>query len=84
MNTKMIRTVLSIVIVALYIAGLILMFAGNARLGGDLWAISTLAGIGLLYWIHVMNKREEDAEKIAQGMPYGEPDDCGAGSAGGI
>ena len=78
MNRNTIRTALSIVIVALYVAGLILMFAGNARLGGDMWAISTLGGIGLLYWIHVMKKRAEDAEKIRNCMPYGDPDDPSA------
>lgn len=75
MNNKTIRAALSIVITALYIAGLVAMCMGNARLGGDLWVISTLAGIALLYWIHVMKKRAEDAEKIAKGMPYGDPDD---------
>lgn len=78
MNTKLIRTVLSLLITAMYAGGLVAMCMGNPRLGGDLWVISTLAGIGLLYWIHVMKKREEDAEKIAQGMPYGDPDDPNA------
>ena len=32
-------------------------------------------GIGFLYYLHVMKKRAEDAEKISKGMPYGEPDD---------
>ena len=75
MNNKILRAALGIVITALYVAGLVVMFMGNAHLGGDLWVISTLAGIGLLYWIHVMKRREEDAEKIAGGMPYGDPDD---------
>ena len=78
MNRSYIRTALSLLIVALYAAGLVAMFMGNARLGGDLWVISTLAGIALLYWIHVMKKRAEDAEKIAKGMPYGDPDDPAA------
>lgn len=75
MDTKFIRAALSLLITAMYVAGLVAMFMGNARLGGDLWVVSTLAGIGLLYWIHVMKKRAEDAEKIKNGMPYGEPDD---------
>ena len=75
MNKSFIRTALSLLIVAMYIAGLVAMFMKNARLGGDLWVISTLGGIGILYWNHVMKKRAEDAEKIAKGMPYGEPDD---------
>lgn len=75
MSNKTIRAALGIVITAMYIAGLIAMFMGNPHLGGDLWVISTLGGVGLLYWIHVMNRRAEDAEKIARGMPYGDPDD---------
>lgn len=76
--TKTIRAALSILIIALYVAGLAAMFMGNARVGIDLWVISTLGGIGLLFWIHEMKKRAEDAEKIAKGMPYGEPDDPNA------
>ena len=74
MNKK-IRAGLSLILVALYAVGLIAMLAGQFRLGLILWVISTLGGIGLLYWIREMNKRAEDAEKIAKGMPYGEPDD---------
>ena len=75
MKRSALRTSLSLIIVGLYLAGLIAMFAQNLQLGLWLWVISTAAGIGLLYWIRVMNKRAEDAEKIAKGMPYGEPDD---------
>lgn len=78
MNNKTIRAALCIAITALYVAGLVAMCLGQVRLGGDLWVISTLAGIALLYWMHVMKKRAEDAEKIAKGMPYGDPDDPAA------
>lgn len=78
MNRSFIRTALSLLIVALYVAGLVAMFMGNARLGIDLWVVSTLGGIGLLYWIHVMKKRAEDADRIPKGMPYGDPDDPAA------
>ena len=78
MNRNIVRTALSLIIIALYVAGIVAMMAGNARLGIDLWVVSTLGGIGLLYWIHVMKKRAEDAEKIARGMPYGDPDDPAA------
>ena len=73
------RAALSVLLIAMYVAGLIAMFAGAFRLGLYLWVFSTVAGIGLLYWIRTMNKREEDAGKIAKGMPYGEPDDPVAG-----
>ena len=78
MNRSFIRTALSLLIVVLYVAGLMAMFMGNVRLGVDLWVVSTLGGSGLLYWIHVMKKRAEDADKIARGMPYGDPDDPAA------
>ena len=75
MNGKSLRAALSLLMVGLYAAGLIAMLLGHFMPGLYLWAISTLGGIALLYWIHVMKKRAEDAEKIARGMPYGEPDD---------
>ena len=73
--TRKLRTILSILMIALYVAGLIAMFARNFQLGLYLWVISTVGGIALLYWIKTMDRRREDAEKIASGMPYGDPDD---------
>ena len=75
MKSGIARTVLSLAIVALYIAGLVMMFMQRVQPALWLWVISTAGGVGLLYYIRVMNKRAEDAEKIARGMPYGEPDD---------
>ena len=75
MKRNRVRAALSLLLVGLYAAGLIAMLLGHFMPGLYLWAISTLGGIALLYWIHVMKKRAEDAEKIARGMPYGDPDD---------
>lgn len=75
MNEKTIRVALSLILVGMYVAGLVALFMQNTVLGVNLWVISTAGSLGLLYWIHVMKRREEDAEKIAKGMPYGEPDD---------
>ena len=74
MNRKL-QTALSLLLIGLYAAGLVCMFADSFQLGLYLWVISTVGGIGLLYWIRTMKKRAEDAEKIARGMPYGEADD---------
>lgn len=75
MKRNAFRTALSLTLIALYAAGLAAMFMGNVSMGLMLWVVSTLGGIGLLFWIREMNKRAADAEKIARGMPYGEPDD---------
>ena len=71
------RTFLSLLLVGLYVAGLAAMLMGHFQVGLYLWVISTAGGIGFLYWLRVMKRRAEDAEKIRQGMPYGEPDDPG-------
>lgn len=83
MNKRIARTALSLIIVAMYFAGLVAMFARNVQLAVWLWVASTACGVGLLYWIRVMNKRAEDAEKVARGEPYGEPDEPGASAAAG-
>ena len=75
MNRNGIRTALSVILIAMYAAGLIALFMGNSQLGVNLWVLSLVGSLGLLYWIHVMKRRAEDAERIAKGMPYGEPDD---------
>lgn len=56
---RRVRAVLALVLVALYAAGLIAMLASNVQLGSILWTVSTLGGIGLLYWLHTLKKREE-------------------------
>lgn len=59
------RAVAAIVLVALYIAGLVAMLMSRVQAALILWVVSTLGGIGLLYWIHTMKKRQEDAQKRA-------------------
>ena len=58
---------MAILLVVLYAAGLVAMLTSRVQLALILWVVSTLGGIGLLYWIHTMNKRREDAEKSAAG-----------------
>ena len=60
---RRVRSVVALVLVGLYVAGLIAMLAGNVSLASILWVVSTLGGIGLLYWIHTLKKREGDAAK---------------------
>ena len=66
---KKIRAVVAIVLVALYGIGLVAMLASRVQLALMLWVISTLGGIGLLYWIHTMNKREEEVQKADSEAP---------------
>jgi len=32
-----------------------------------LWVVSTLGGIGLLYWMRTVTRRKEEAEKATKG-----------------
>ena len=57
--------VVAIVLVALYAIGLVAMLASRVQLALILWVISTLGGIGLLYWIRTTNKREDAASQDA-------------------
>ena len=77
-NLRRLRAALSLILVGLYVAGLIVMIVGNFGDGLTLWVISTVGGIALLYWIRTMDRRRADAEKIARGMPYGDPDNPAA------
>ena len=65
-NKRRLRMALSLILVALYAVGLVCMFTNAFRTGLILWVISTLGGIGLLYWIRTMDKRAEDAQKREQ------------------
>ena len=75
MNQRTLRTALSVALILMYIGGLLALVLGRSELGVNLWVISLVGSLGLLYWNHVMKRRAEEAERIAKGMPYGEPDD---------
>ncbi len=57
------RAAAASILVVLYAAGLIAMLTANVQAGLILWVISTLGGIGLLYWIHTVDRRGGDAPK---------------------
>ena len=45
---------------------LVAMLTGRVQVALILWVVSTLGGIGLLYWMRTVTKRKEEAEKAAQ------------------
>ena len=61
------RAVAALILVALYILGLVAMLTSRVQLALILWVVSTLGGIGLLYWMRTVTKRKEEAEKASQG-----------------
>ena len=61
------RAIAAMVLVLLYILGLVAMLAGRVQLALILWVVSTLGGIGLLYWMRTVTRRKEEAEREAQG-----------------
>lgn len=61
------RAIVALILVLLYILGLVAMLAGRVQLALILWVVSTLGGIGLLYWMHTVTRRREEAEREARG-----------------
>ena len=68
---RKLRSVVALLLVAAYVAGLIAMLASQVKLALILWVVSTLGGIGLLYWLKTLKKRAEAAEKAEN--PLEEP-----------
>ena len=70
---RRLRAIAALALVALYVLGLVAMMTGRVQLALILWVVSTLGGIGLLYWMRTVTKRKEEAEKAVQGeKPSGE------------
>ena len=70
---RRLRAVAALILVALYILGLIAMLTFRVQLALILWVVSTLGGIGLLYWMRTVPRRKEEAEKARQaGSDVGE------------
>ena len=61
------RAIAALILVALYILGLVAMLTSRVQLALILWVVSTLGGVGLLYWRRTVTNRKEEAEKAAQG-----------------
>ena len=66
---RKLRTAVALILVGLYVVGLIAMMTFSFQAGLILWVISTLGGIGLLYWIRTINKRNEEAAKAEAESP---------------
>ena len=66
---RKLRAAVALTLVALYIAGLALMLAGQVRLASILWVVSTLGGIGLLLWIKTEKDRAEAEKQDAPEEP---------------
>ena len=64
---RRLRTIAALALVAMYVAGLIAMLAGSVRLASILWVVSTLGGIGLLYWIKTAEKNRKLQQEAEQG-----------------
>lgn len=64
---RRLRAIAALVLVAMYILGLVAMMTGRVQVALILWVVSTLGGIGLLYWMRTVTKRKEEAEKAAWG-----------------
>ena len=60
---RRLRAFTALLLVVLYIAGLVAMFASSVQLGLILWVISTLGGGGMLYWLHTREKKGEEAAR---------------------
>ena len=56
------RTAAALILVVMYLAGLIAMLASRVQLALILWVVSTLGGIGMLYWLHTVKKRSEGGQ----------------------
>jgi len=70
---RRLRAIVALLLVLLYILGLVAMLSGRVQLALILWVVSTLGGIGLLYWMRTVTKRKEETEKAARGeSPSGE------------
>ena len=71
---RKVRSIVALILVALYVLGLVAMLASRVQLGLILWVVSTLGGIGLLYWIRQQRERKEAEEKARQAeQPPKEP-----------
>ena len=63
---RALRSTVSLLLVAMYVAGLVAMLTSRVQLGLILWVVSTLGGIGLLYWIKTRDKNRKAQEEAAR------------------
>ena len=61
---KKIRIGICIVVTVLYFAGLVCMLCRNTGLGVLLWGISTVAGMGVLFYVQRLEREKREAEEM--------------------
>jgi len=72
---KILRTVISLILIGCYFVGLIAMITFSFSTGLVLWVISTLGGVCLLYWMRSLERRAAEiaeAEKNAEALKNAE------------
>lgn len=62
-RSSLVRTLLSLALVACYFVGLIFMLTGLFFAGVVLWAVSTVGGIALLYYIRTTDRTRQAVEE---------------------
>lgn len=67
------RTTVCLVLTILYFGGLALMLTGQLSQGVLLWGVSTVAGMGVLYYI---KKQEKDAREQQNEEDEGDNGTC--------
>ena len=73
-HNRYIRSIVCIVLIVLYIAGLLCMFFSAPSQGIALWVLSTVGGLFALYYIR--SKEEKDAAQDAQHSGDGDDQPC--------
>lgn len=63
---KMLRMVISLVLIGCYFVGIIAMITFSFRTGLILWVVSTMGGVCLLYWIRSLERRAAEAAEAEQ------------------
>lgn len=61
------RTLACLVLTVMYFIGLVLMLAGSLQTGMLLWGVSTVAGMGVLYYIKKQEKAAQEAAEEEKG-----------------
>lgn len=70
------RSILCIVLVALYVIGMACMLLNAFSIGLALWVVSTVGGIAVLYHIKDKERRAAEAERIKKESESGDDESC--------
>lgn len=75
-NTKRIKSIVCIILIACYAIGMLCMFIDAFAFGVALWAVSLVGGLAVLYGVRNEERKAAERERLEKAAKGGDDEPC--------